>query len=64
MKNLTKTFKIVYFVVLVGVVFLTLNLSLDLIFLPGYLLPVTLMIGAVMFFLDAMIQRKARNKQV
>ena len=64
MKNLTLTFKVIYLIVLLLVVSLTLNLAFDIIALPGYLLPVMLVIGASMFFLNAMIQRNARDKRV
>lgn len=63
MKKPNLMFEITYLSVFVLIVFLTMNLALDIIALPAYLLPLMLVVGAVMFFLRAMIQRKARNKR-
>ena len=64
MKKPNLMFEITYLSVFVLIVFLTMNLALDIIALPAYLLPLMLVVGAVMFFLRAMIQRKAQNKRV
>jgi len=64
MKKPAIMFKITYLIVFVLVVFLTVNLALDIVSPPNYLLPVMLVIGALMFFLRAMIRRKAQNKRV
>ena len=64
MKKHPGAFKVTYFTVFALIPFLTLNLFLDIILLPEYLLPLILVIGALMFVADAVIQKKNRNKKV
>jgi|GEM_PF-6821811 len=64
MRSSTKIFKAIYLLTFIGIVFLSINLFLEIIALPDYLLPLMLVIGALMFFLEAMIQRKTRNDNV
>jgi len=64
MKHSIRIFRLAYLMTIIGVVILSVNLFFDIVDLPTYMLPLLLVVGASMFFLEAMIQRKTRNKNV
>lgn len=64
MERKHKIFDLLYLAVFSAILLLSANLFLDLIPLPGYLLPLMLVTGSLLFVIQALIQRKTRKKNV
>lgn len=62
MERKYKIFDLLYFAVFIGMLLLCTNLFFDIIPLPDYSLPLMLVIGALLFVFDALIQKSTRNK--
>lgn len=61
MKNIRSVFNVIYIVSITIIVLLSVNLFLNIIAIPTYFLPLMLVVGSLMFFTDAIMQRKTRN---
>lgn len=64
MKKAVKIFKATYLLVFTGIVFFSLNLFFKFVAVPDLLFPLILLLGALMFFADAIRQRRTKNKNV
>jgi hypothetical protein len=62
MERKRKIFDLIYLAVFTAILLLSANLFFDIISLPDYSLSLMLVIGALLFVFDALIQKSTRNK--